>query len=90
MWGFKDGAHWQPSAGLWRDDYSPKKAGKVYENLLKSEWRTEAQLRTDRRGQAMLRGFHGSYRIQVRRGKQTKIENVTLSRAGKTVTVRLD
>lgn len=48
---------------LYQADMTPRKAGKMVENLLTSEWVTRGQGTTDANGQFLLRAFHGTYRV---------------------------
>jgi hypothetical protein len=53
-------------SGLLRADMSAKPAYKRLMQLIKGEWWTDVTTLTDADGQARLRTFWGSYRIEVR------------------------
>lgn len=58
---------WEPAAvsqrgSLYRADMTPRKAGKMVENLLSTEWVTRAQGTTDEQGRFAVRAFCGTYR----------------------------
>jgi GH35 family endo-1,4-beta-xylanase len=66
-WDFSDAAAWQGApAGFLRKDMTPKP---VYDRLLemiKSEWWTRTEGRTDAAGQFQFRGFYGQYALTIR------------------------
>jgi hypothetical protein len=65
-WDFSDLGAWQGAAAGWlRPDMSPKP---VYERLLaliKRDWWTKIEGRTDHLGKLRARAFYGRHRIQV-------------------------
>lgn len=65
QWGFYEKNHWRPAAALWRADWSARPAGEAYVDLITRKWHTSATGKTDGDGRFTVRGFHGSYRIQV-------------------------
>ena len=70
-WDFPDG-QWQGApAGLLRSDLTPKP---IYDRLLemvKGEWWTQSQGRTDGKGEYRFRGFCGEYEVTVRSTQRT-------------------
>jgi GH35 family endo-1,4-beta-xylanase len=75
-WDFSDAAAWQGApAGFLRKDMTPKP---VYDRLLemiKSEWWTRTEGRTNAAGQFQFRGFYGQYTLTVRHGdKEARLE----------------
>ena len=52
-------------AGLLRFDMSEKPAFKMLKHLFQKEWHTEASMVTDENGCIGLRGFFGTYRLQI-------------------------
>jgi len=72
-WGFWEKAHWRPSAALFRADWSPKPAAKVYEDLVLHQWRTKLQGQAGAKGKVGGRGFHGDYVVTVEKdGKRVE------------------
>jgi hypothetical protein len=65
MWGFWDGSHWKNNAPLYRRNWSAKPAGDAYRALVKQAWTTDATAQTDDKGAAQVRGFLGTYDIDV-------------------------
>ncbi|HEV7300640.1 MAG TPA: endo-1,4-beta-xylanase [Tepidisphaeraceae bacterium] len=90
MWGFWQGAHWKANAALFREDWSIKPAGQVYEHLVFKNWWTDASGRSNERGVFDVRGFHGQYEVTVTAGRQTKTVQTSLQAGGTAVRVELD
>jgi endo-1,4-beta-xylanase len=89
MWGFWDGAHWKSNAPLFHRDWSPKPAGESYRELVKKTWHTEATLRTDGGGAILVRGFLGTYAIDVTVGAKQQTATGTLTSGGSTIVVTM-
>ncbi|MDB4438359.1 endo-1,4-beta-xylanase, partial [bacterium] len=89
QWGFWENAHWKPHAALWRKDWSLKPAGKVYDDLVKSQWWTNEAVHTSDQGLGKVRGFRGDYEVSVTRHGQTVTKSVKLGRDGTRVIVEL-
>ena len=67
-------------SALYRADMTPRKAGKMIENLLSSEWVTKAKGVTDDQGHFAVRAFHGGYRISAQvKGKTVKADAAVTS-----------
>jgi GH35 family endo-1,4-beta-xylanase len=65
-WDFSDYHAWQHAAAGWlRDDMSPKPVYERMLGLIKGEWWTKTEGRTDRDGVFNTRGFYGRYRVTV-------------------------
>lgn len=69
LWGFWEGSHWQPDAALWRKDWSPRPAARVWEEWVGKRWHTRETLTTDGQGVARWRGFKGTYTVVAAGGK---------------------
>ncbi len=65
LWGFWEGAHWIPSAAMYRRDWTEKPNGRAYRGLVLEAWRTRATGTTDAAGTWRGRGFHGDYVVTV-------------------------
>ena len=65
LWGFWEGSHWRPDAGLYRDDWSEKPALSEYQNLVFGDWWTDEVGTADELGELFLRAFKGEYDITV-------------------------
>ena len=51
--------------GLLRFDMSEKPAFKMLKHLIRDEWMTDTEIRTDENGYTALRGFYGDYELSV-------------------------
>ncbi|MBE7047459.1 MAG: hypothetical protein E7396_08645 [Ruminococcaceae bacterium] len=66
MWGFKDGAVFAQYSPIYSPDWTLKKAGKVYIDLVYNKWWTkDAKAITDKDGKATINGFYGDYDVTV-------------------------
>ena len=79
MWGFWDGLHWLDDAPLYYQDFTPKPALAVYENLLFDQWWTDESRTTASNGVATLRAFKGDYLIRVSSNGKTAQQWINLS-----------
>jgi len=66
-----------------------KPGGQVYRDLVLGKWRTREQGTTDSSGQFKLRGFKGSYAVEVKRGSDTRTVQATLADGGSRLDVKL-
>lgn len=69
VWGFWENRHWIPNAAFYRTDWSLRPAGKVWQDLVEKQWRTDEEGITDARGEWRTRGFQGEYLITAQ-GRQ--------------------
>jgi hypothetical protein len=91
QWGFWDGRHWRPGAGLYRQDWSLRPNGQQYIDLIRSEWNTTASGTSNSAGSYSVRGFHGSYDITATASGQTSTQRgVVLTRSGNRVVITLN
>ena len=73
MWGFWEGAHWEPVAAMIRRDWSTKPNYAVWNDLLYNQWWSDFRGTTGADGVFRTRGFLGDYDIEVTVNGQTKI-----------------
>jgi GH35 family endo-1,4-beta-xylanase len=85
MWGFWEGRHWKPRAALWNRDWSLRPHGRVWVDLLKKQWWTNVEGRTDASGNYQLRGYCGEYEVGPGGGP---VARVTLANGGADVQLR--
>ena len=90
MWSFWDGLSYAPHVGLWRKDWSPKPSAKAWTDLVLKQWWTNAQGRSDARGNYTTRGFLGDYQISATFNGQTKTIPAALVKGGSTITITLN
>ncbi len=63
-WDFTDRGAWQGAPAGWvRQDMSPKPVYERMLGLVKKDWWTRAELRTDAKGEAVQKAFKGKYQI---------------------------
>lgn len=75
QWGFWQGRHWMPNAGLWDVNWNIRPHGQVYLDLIHKEWSTKADLKTGANGRAQVRAFFGTYKVTVK-GKDGRVTTV--------------
>lgn len=68
--------------GLLRFDMSEKPAFKTLKHLIRDEWMTDTEIRTDENGFATLRGFHGDYELTVRTAERESTSAFQLKSVG--------
>lgn len=90
QWGFWEGMHWFPVAAMWNKDWSVRKHGKVYTDLVTKTWWTNADGKTAQDGTYQVRGFCGDYEVTVKISGKIVQQNVTLTNQGNSVSVHLD
>lgn len=90
MWGYWEGQHWRPEAALFNKDWTRRKHGKVWQDLVYNQWWTREAGQTGADGTLALRGFLGDYRVVVT-GPDGKTHEVTarLTGSGQDVVVQL-
>jgi len=89
MWGFWDGAHWHQDAPLFNKDWTAKPALAAYEELVLQQWTTDEKLTTDATGSVTLRGFKGSYSVEVSLEGKTAQRTLQLGDPAEMLTVTL-
>ncbi len=89
QWGFWEGQHWFPVAALWNKDWTMRKHGKVYTDLVSKEWWTNYDAGTSADGICKLRGFCGDYTISVKYKGKTVTQNYTLDNKGGNMLVKM-
>ena len=65
LWGFWEGRHWLPSAAMYRRDWTLKPNGQAWIDLVKKQWWTTVDGRTDNAGQFRARAFYGDYQVTI-------------------------
>ena len=82
MWGLWEGRHWYPEAALYRQDWTQKPNARVWEDLVRRQWRTSKMGSTGDGGTFEIDGFHGEYEITVRYKGRTYQDRVALGPGG--------
>lgn len=89
-WDLSDQGAWQRApAGLIRDDMSPKPAYEALHKLIKGDWWTRTELKTDAQGKIALRGFLGQYAVRVKTADTVLTGSLTLDKNTASQTIRL-
>lgn len=81
-WGFWESSHWKPEAASYRKDWTTNSRGKVIEEWLGHQWRTDVTLTTDKSGKVSWRGFPGVYGMREIISKSETVISVTKSKPG--------
>jgi endo-1,4-beta-xylanase len=89
QWGFWEGRHWFPIAALWNRDWTIRKQGQVYSDLVTKTWWTDVNAKTDKTGTSKVRGFTGEYEISVTRDGKVTTKKVSVDNNGSSVEIRL-
>ena len=86
QWGFWSKSHYSSEAALFRDDFSIKPNGQVYEDLVFGDWWTDTR-GTSLGGQFQARGTLGNYEVIVSLNGQEVVSNASLTAGGSTLQV---
>ncbi len=90
QWGFWEGQHWFPTAALWNRDWTIRKHGQTYVDLVNNEWRTDATGRTNSDGAFQTRAFLGDYDVTVSHNGKSETTRVKFAAGtpAQTITLR--
>jgi GH35 family endo-1,4-beta-xylanase len=64
-WGLSDRTSWLPGGGLLDEEGRPKPVYERLRHLIREEWSTRVDSRTDAEGTLSFRGFFGDYELRV-------------------------
>src|SRR5207237_9244354 len=65
MWNLWDGSAWLARGGIIEQNLQPKPAYEALRELITHEWSTDLTIKTNARGEALGRGFYGTYEVTV-------------------------
>ena len=82
-WDFADGAWLHAPSGLIREDNTCKPSYYELQRLIKEEWTSKGNVKTDENGYAEISGFKGEYEVSANQGQAT----VTIDNDKEIVTV---
>lgn len=88
-WGYWEPKHWKPDAAMFRKDWSEKPSAAVWRDWVCGKWNTRFDTTTPADGTVSRRGHFGKYTITVIHGGVKKTRNLTLTKSGGAVTVKL-
>ena len=89
LWGFWEGHQWKPAAAMFRKDWSEKPNAVVWRELVKGQWNTRDEGKTDRSGTFLSRGHLGEYTLVVTYRGMTVEKEFSLDTAGEKVIVQV-
>lgn len=77
FWGFWDKVVYAQFSPLFKEDWSLRMGGQVYQDLVYNKWWTrDAKAKTDKDGKAVIRGFYGDYDVTVNANGKTVTDMV--------------
>ncbi|MGI0485789.1 endo-1,4-beta-xylanase [Pantanalinema rosaneae CENA516] len=79
MWGFWQGAHWEPEAAIFKQNFEPKLSATQYQQLVYHDWWTRSSGQTDQTGNVAIRAFFGNYQVTVKANNQTFQQTINFS-----------
>lgn len=82
MWGFWVGAHYNPTAAMFRNDWSIKPNGQEFLDLVFDQWWTDEDVQADEDGEALVRAFKGEHEVSASWGGFSNLVDATLSGGG--------
>jgi GH35 family endo-1,4-beta-xylanase len=77
-WGFWEKAHWIPQAAMFRSDWSERPSANVWKDLVLTKWKTGVTGLSNEMGVVTGEGYHGTYRVEVKKGGRTEIRRFHL------------
>jgi len=90
IWGFWEKRHWKPTAAMFKADWTERPAVKVWRDLVKTKWWTNADLSTDAEGKAPLSAYYGWFDITIEHAGKTKTFEVKHATNGGRPTLKLE
>jgi hypothetical protein len=90
IWGFWEKRHWKPTAAMFKSDWTERPAVKVWRDLVKGKWWTNANLISDADGKAVLQGFFGWYDITIEHDGKIKTFEVKHAVSGGKPVLKLE
>ncbi|XP_053380238.1 anti-sigma-I factor RsgI6-like [Mercenaria mercenaria] len=89
FWGFWDGKIFTPEVALFEGpDVTPNEAGKAYQTLFKTTWRTSVTRDVTGDSTFTVRGFKGEYTVKLsHNGKELKQETFKLGSTNQTINI---
>lgn len=76
--------------GLLKGDFTKKPAYYTVENLIKKEWHTSVDTKTNQKGYASFCGFNGDYEITIKKGADETKKKIKVSKENPLITIKLD
>lgn len=77
-WGFWAGAHWNPDAAMYTQDWQEKPNAQAWKQAIYDTWWNDFSGTTNEAGEYANRGFYGEYTVTVSREGQEQSQSVML------------
>ncbi len=90
IWGFWEKRHWKPTAAMFKADWTERPAVKVWRDLVKGKWWTNADLTSAADGKAITQGYFGWYDITLEHGGKTKTFEIKHAVSGSKPVLKLE
>lgn len=90
IWGFWEKRHWKPTAAMFKADWTERPAVKVWRDLVKGKWWTNADLTSTADGKAITQGYFGWYDITLEHGGKTKTFEIKHAVSGSKPVLKLE
>jgi GH35 family endo-1,4-beta-xylanase len=90
IWGFWEPRHWKPTAAMFKADWTERPAVKVWRDLVKGKWCTNADLTTHADGLTTLPATFGWYDVTVTKDGKTKTLEVRHASNGSQPVLKLE
>lgn len=84
-WDMADGVNFWRSAGLIRGDLTPRPACETLRRLIKQDWSTRLEGRTDANGIIRFQGFYGDYNATVTIANARRAAQFSLRQSGEAI-----
>lgn len=89
LWGFWEGAAWEPKTALYDRQFKPLPAAQAYRKLILEDWRTNTKGSTGHEGNQVgiysTRAFFGTYRVTVKSGDRQIQKTITFNESDRKV-----
>jgi len=89
-WGFWAGDHHRPQAAMWRQDWTPKANGTVWNELVLGAWSGTAQGASNAQGSCLLTSTRGIVEVTAQHGARTGKALVPIAGPEAAVTIRVE
>ena len=90
IWGFWEKRHWKPTAAMFKAEWTERPAVKVWRDLVKGKWWTNADLTSAADGKAITQGYFGWYDITLEHGGKTKTFEIKHAVSGSKPVLKLE
>ena len=90
IWGFWEKRHWKPTAAMFKADWTERPAVKVWRDLVKGKWWTNADLTSAADGKAITQGYFGWYDVTIEHGGKTKTFEIKHAVSGSKPVLKLE